>query len=59
MDFTWIVIDIVFFLLDKGHEAENLQRVFCLYYHFPIEDSNESFKFSIIGKYMYLVQTLT
>ena len=26
MDFTWIVIVIVFFLLDKGHDAENLQK---------------------------------
>ena len=34
MDFTYIVIVIVFFLLDKGHEAENLQKecLFLLYY---------------------------
>ena len=34
MDFTQIVIVIVFFLLDKGHEAENLQKE-CLFlsYH--------------------------
>ena len=31
MDFTYIVIVIVFFLLDKGHEAENLQKE-CLFY---------------------------
>ena len=31
MDFTWIVIVIVFFLLDKGHEAENLQKE-CFFY---------------------------
>ena len=39
-----IVIVIVFFLLDKGHEAENLQKecLFLLYYHFPMEDSSES-----------------
>ena len=45
MDFTYIVIIIVFFLLDKGHEAENLQKecLFLLYYHFPIEDSSGSF----------------
>ena len=31
MDFTWIVIVIVFFLLDKGHEAEILPKV-CLFF---------------------------
>ena len=32
-------------LLDKGHEAENLQKecLFLLYYHFPMEDFGESF----------------
>ena len=30
MDFTYTVIVIVFFLLDKGHEAENLQKE-CLF----------------------------
>ena len=45
MEFTQIVIAIVFFLLDKGHEAENLQKecLFLLHYHFPMEDSSESF----------------
>ena len=30
---------------DKGHEAENLQKecLFLLHYHFPMEDSSESF----------------
>ena len=39
-------IVIVFFLLDKGHEAENLQKecLFVLYYHFPKQDSTESFE---------------
>ena len=43
MDFTYIVIVIVFFLLDKGNEAESLQKecLFLLYYHFPMEDSSE------------------
>ena len=42
------VIVIVFFLTDKGHEAENLQKecLFLLYYHFPVDDSDESFKMS-------------
>ena len=33
------------FLLDKGHEAENLQKecLFLLHYHFPMEDSSELF----------------
>ena len=33
-----------FFLLDKGHEAEHLQKrcLFLLHYHFPMEDSSES-----------------
>ena len=46
MDSTYIVIVIVFFLLDKGHEAENLQKecLFLLHYHFPMEDSSESFE---------------
>ena len=37
----------VFFLLDKGHEAENLQKecLFLLHYHFPMEDSSESCDF--------------
>ena len=41
--FTLIVIVIVFFLLDKGHEAENLQKgcLLLLHYHFPMEDSSE------------------
>ena len=32
------------FLLDKGHEAENLQKecLFLLHYYFPMEDSSES-----------------
>ena len=30
MDFAYIVIFIVFFLLDKGHEAEHLQKE-CLF----------------------------
>ena len=30
MDFTEIVIVVVFFLLEKGHEAENLQKE-CLF----------------------------
>ena len=37
MDFTQIVIFIVFFLLDKGHKAENLQKEFflnCKMFHF-------------------------
>ena len=36
MNVTWVVIVIVFFLLDKGHEAENLQKecLFLLHYHF-------------------------
>ena len=36
----------VFFLLDKGREVENLQKecLFLLHYHFPTEDSSESFK---------------
>ena len=37
-----VIIVIVFFLLDKGHKAENLQN-FLLYYHFPMEDSSESY----------------
>ena len=39
-----IVIGEFFFWLDKGHEAENLQKdfLFLLYYHFPMEDSRES-----------------
>ena len=43
-----VVIVIVFFLLDKGHEAENLQKecLFLLHYHFPMEDSSESYKTS-------------
>ena len=46
MDLTWIVIVIIFFLPDKDHEAENLQKecLFLFYYHFPMEDSNESFQ---------------
>ena len=37
------------FLLDKGHEAENLQKecLFLLYYHFPMEDSGELFANSL------------
>ena len=37
--------NIVFFLLDEGHEAENLlKRVYVLlHYHFPMEDTSESF----------------
>ena len=33
------------FLLDKRHEAENLQKecLFLLHYHFPMEDSSESY----------------
>ena len=43
------VIVIVFFLLDKGHEAENLQKecLFLLNYHFPMEDSSESYAYFI------------
>ena len=37
-----VIIVIVFFLLDKGHKAENLQK-FLLHYHFPMEDSSESY----------------
>ena len=38
---------VVFFLLDKGREAENLQKecLFLLHYHFPMEDSSEKFLF--------------
>ena len=32
MDFTQIVIVIVFFLLNKGHEAEILQKEYLFYY---------------------------
>ena len=30
--FTWIVIVVVFFLLDKGHKSENLQKDFLKYF---------------------------
>ena len=38
----------VFVLLDKGHKAENLQKecLFLLHYHFPMEDSSESFEYT-------------
>ena len=44
MNFLPIVIVIIFFVLDKGHEAENLQKecLFLLFYDFPIEDASES-----------------
>ena len=34
-------------MLDKGHEAENLQKecLFLLYYHFPMDDSSDSYVF--------------
>ena len=37
---------IVFFLLDKGHEVEHLQKecLFLLQYHFPMEDFSELFE---------------
>ena len=43
---SMIVIVIVFFLLDKDHDAEHLQKqcLFLLYYHFPMEDASESFE---------------
>ena len=46
MDFTYIVIFIVFCLLDIGHAAENLQKewLFLLHYHLTIGDSSELFK---------------
>ena len=54
MDFAWIVIVIVFLLLDKGHESENLQKecLFLLYYLFPMymKDSSESCLFVGNGK---------
>ena len=58
MDLTQIVIVIVFFLLDKDHEAEILQKecLFLLYYHFPMEDSSESLQiksFSLLPKSSY------
>ena len=43
---------IVFFLLDKGHEAENLQKecLFLLHYHFPMADSSESLGNNLISE---------
>ena len=37
-------------ILDKGHEAKNLQKecLFLLLYHFPMEDSSESFEHTLI-----------
>ena len=63
MDFTCFVIVIVFFLLDKGHEAENWQKegLFLLHYHFPMEGSSESFS-AYIGMndhYMYMTEILS
>ena len=49
MDFTQIVIVNVFFLLDKGHEAEHLQKecLFLLYYpslwRTPVNQMREMF----------------
>ena len=39
-----MTICVYIFLLDKGHEVENLQKesLFLLHYHFPMEDSSES-----------------
>ena len=33
----------------KGHKAENLQKecLFLLYYHFPMEDSNELLEYKL------------
>ena len=49
-------IVIVFFLLDKGHEAENLQKecLFLLHYHFPMEDSSESYIVMVFESFEYL-----
>ena len=51
MDLTFIAISIVFFLLDKGHEAENLQKCVCIYCitASPMEDSSESFDYEMIS----------
>ena len=40
------LVAFVDFLLDKGHEAENLQKecLFLLQYHFPMEDFSTIFK---------------
>ena len=46
----------VFFLLDKGHEAENLLKecLFLLHYHFPMEDSSEYFNIVFVIKTIHL-----
>ena len=58
MDFTKIVIVIVFFLLNKGHEAENLQKecLFLLYYHFHTEDSSELLYFYVKGQDINIIE---
>ena len=49
-EFMIVIVMLFFFLLDKGHEAENLKKecLFLSYYHFPMDDSSDCFLYGFL-----------